>query len=277
MSLAIKQILSQDRQAESRAYKKPFASSGQAVEDSTNDTMVDNHVDYRLSLNNLTDTRSINQNLRNANDGVSMVQIADDALAQTDHALDEIKKIAKEQYQENKNDPDKIIHWLKHVDSIAKETRFNQKPLLDGNFSDEQFTVGSGVEQTVEVSLSSSTPAALGFGSSLEDMVKKLRENGVAQLVPDSKEEKPNIIEEAKESVSEIRATLPPLHERFTNAIKDLNRLADETHQAHSRINDPQKATEVTAQTRKTLLNESKISLQAQANQQPHIAMSLLE
>ncbi|MBF0444164.1 MAG: hypothetical protein HQL68_01140 [Magnetococcales bacterium] len=277
MSLAIKQILSQDRQAESRAYKKPFALSVHADDEKDKGSIDEHHVDYRLSLQNLTDTRSINQNLRNANDGVSMVQIADKALAQTDHALDEIRKIAKEQYQQNKNDPDKIMYWLKQVDNIAKETKFNQKTLLDGNFTDELYTVGSGVEQTVEVSLSSSSPAALGFGSSIEDVLTKLRDKGVSELLSTSDGPKPNIIDEAKESVSEIRATLPPLHERFTNAIKDLSLLADETHQAHSRINDPTDASQRTAQTRDTLLHESKISLQAQANQQPHIAMSLLE
>jgi flagellin len=277
MSLAIKQILSQDRQAESRAYKKPFAASDHTDDDKNSGSVDDQHVDYRLSLQNLTDTRSINQNLRNANDGVSMVQIADDALAQTDHALDEIRRIAKEQYQLNKNDPDKIMFWLKQVDEISKKTNFNQKPLLDGNFADELYTIGSGVEQQVEVSLSSSSPAALGFGSNIEEVLNKLRDKGIAELLPASDKQKPGVIEEAKESVSEIRATLPPLHERFTNAIKDLNRLADETHQAHSRIDDPTVATQVTAQTRDTLLNESKTSLQAQANQQPKIAMSLLE
>ncbi|MBF0194661.1 MAG: hypothetical protein HQL71_08880 [Magnetococcales bacterium] len=277
MSLAIKQIIAQDRQAESRAFKKPFATSGHAEDEKDDGSNDDHHMDYRLSLQNLTDTRSINQNLRNANDGVSMVQIAEEALAQTDHALDEIRKLAKEQYQQNKNDPDKIMYWLRQVDNISKETTFNQKPLLDGNFADEHYTIGSGVEQTVEVSLSSSSPEALGFGGSVDDVLNKLREKGVSQLLATTDEKKPGIIDEAKESVSEIRATLPPIHERFINAIKDLNRLADETHQAHSRINDPEVATKVTAETRKTLLNESKTSIQAQANQQANIAMSLLE
>ncbi|MBF0358666.1 MAG: hypothetical protein HQL70_08655 [Magnetococcales bacterium] len=276
MSLAIRQILSQDRQAKSRAYKKPFSSSAHSVVEEVS-SVDDQHVDYHLSLRCLADTRSINQYLRNANDGISIVQIVADALTQTDSALDEIRQLADWQRTDTAFDPSKMIYWLKQVELISKETRFNRQYLLDGSFKPVRYVLGGETEQSVEVSLSSSSPAALGFGEDIDEVARRWQAPGGPQMPAVSRQEKIDVIDNAQQSVADIRASLSPLHERFAKAIGDLNAVVENTEKARNRIHDPEVANQVTALTKNTLLTKSKISIQAQANQQPKIALQLLE
>jgi flagellin len=276
MSLAIRQILSQDRQAKSRAYKKPFSSSAQNVVEEA-EAVDDQHVDYHLTLQCLANTRSINQYLRNANDGISIVQIVADALTQTDTALDEIRQLADWQRTDTPFDPSKMIYWLKQVQTVSQETRFNHQYLLDGTFKPERYIFGGETEQSVKVYLSSSSPAALGFGQDINEVARRWQAPGGPQMPAVSRQEKVAVIDNAQQSVADIRASLSPLHERFAKAIGDLSALVDNTQKARNRIHDPDVATKVTALTKKTLLTKSKISLQVQANQQPKIALQLLE
>jgi flagellin len=277
MSLAITQILSQDRQAESRAHKKLFSSSDHQSSDDENGYSVDQQTGYYLSLQCLSDIRSINQYVSNANDGISLVQIATDALVETDAALDEIRQISEMHGANYQYDPEKMVYWLKQVYSISQETNFNHKPLLDGHFAATLFTVGAGLEQSIQVSLSSISPVALGFGQNIGDVVRKWQSPAGYKLVAAAKEQNIDIVGNAQHSIADIRANLLPLHDRFENALAELRSLSDKTRAARGRIHDNKVATEVTLLTRDTLLARSKVSIQAQANQQAPIAMRLLE
>jgi flagellin-like hook-associated protein FlgL len=166
---------------------------------------------------------------------------------------------------------------LNQVHNLSQETHFNQTPLLDGAFEMTLFTVEEGEEQSVQITLNSSSPVALGFGRDLQEIIQNWRTAPSGNTFGVIQKKKLDIVDDAQGSVADIRASLQPLQDRFEQAVAKLKLLSDKTREARGRIHDTEMASEVTALTKKTLLAQSKISLQAQANQQPQVAMRLLE
>ncbi|MBF0453207.1 MAG: hypothetical protein HQL72_00140 [Magnetococcales bacterium] len=276
MSLAIKQVSSRDGQAESRAYQKFFPASARLALETDEGYGYDRE-EYQLSLQWGAGTRTLNQYLHEANDGISLIQIVSQALAETDTALEEVRKRSNPKHPDYTFEPQEIAFWLKQIDTISQETRFNKMPLLNGELDHTSFTVGEGADHLIRVSLSSSSPGALGLGRDIGQVVRQWQALDGDLSGGLSSENKQNILEMAQRSVADIRATLTPLHHRFEEAIAHLNHLTESTTQAKGRIQDSQVAAEFSALTRDRLSVQPKLSIQAQANQQAQIAMRLLE
>ncbi len=277
MTIAVKQILSQDRQADARDYKKSYKSAPKEAEEATTGYSVDHETGYHLSLQRLARTRSLNQYLGNANDGISLVQIITDALNKTDSALDEIGKVVDWHEPGYRYDQERMVNLLKELYSISQKTNFNKQPLLDGKLKEARFAVGEGVGEYIPIALSSVAPHALGFGWDFADVLRKWQKPDGYKLVVESEKQNVDIVGNAKHSVADIRANLAPLQERFEKAVAELQKLSDNTGTAANRIKDSDIAKEVAVMTREMLLKESRSALEVQANQQAPIALKLLE
>ena len=103
----------------------------------------------------------LGQAIRNANDGISMVQTADGALEEAINIVNTVKTKAIQAAQdgqttESRNaiqaDVDKLLAQL---DNIARTTSFNGQKLLSGQFTDKKFQVGSFSGETVGISIGS--------------------------------------------------------------------------------------------------------------------------
>ncbi len=114
----------------------------------------------------------LGQAIRNANDGISMVQTADGALDESIKIVNTIKTKAIQAAQDGQttesrkaiqSDVDKL---LEELDIIAQTTAFNNQKLLSGNFVDKKFQVGAYSGETVNISISSAESGKVGHVTS---------------------------------------------------------------------------------------------------------------
>ncbi|UKL12875.1 flagellin N-terminal helical domain-containing protein [Dissulfurimicrobium hydrothermale] len=111
---------------------------------------------------------SLGQAIRNANDGISVVQIADGALDEAVHIINTIKTKATQAAADSQTTTSRnalqsdISKLMAELDAIARTTSFNGMKLLTGNFANKKFQVGAFTGETVEVNIGSSESNKIG-------------------------------------------------------------------------------------------------------------------
>lgn len=101
--------------------------------------------------------RGLNQAVRNANDGISLAQTAEGALAEVTNNLQRIRELAIQSANATNSEDDraalqKEVAQLKaEIDRVANQTSFNGTRLLDGSFADQAFQVGANQSQTITI------------------------------------------------------------------------------------------------------------------------------
>jgi len=109
----------------------------------------------------------LNQAGRNANDGISLAQTAEGALAQTTDLLQRMRELAIQSSNSTNSAGDRAalqseVNQLKQeVDRISSTTEFNGLKLLDGSFTSQKFQVGANANQTINVSIEGSSTTDL--------------------------------------------------------------------------------------------------------------------
>lgn len=112
--------------------------------------------------------KSLGQAIRNSNDGVSIMQIMDDALSESADILSSIRTKAVQAAQESqttatrKTIQNDITKLLEELDIIAQSTSYNGQDLLTGIFSDKKFQVGAYAGETLSVSVDSAESIKVG-------------------------------------------------------------------------------------------------------------------
>ena len=118
-----------------------------------------------------TQISGLNQAARNANDAISMLQIADGGLANVESILFRMKEIAVQAGSDSNTFADKtalqgeISELTLEVDRIAMNTQFNNKTLLDGSVGRITIAAGANAGQTVDLNFASIKPNQLGSGN----------------------------------------------------------------------------------------------------------------
>ncbi|UZJ45209.1 flagellin [Marinimicrobium sp. C6131] len=130
--------------------------------------------------------RGLNQAVRNANDGISMIQTAEGALQEGTNILQRMRELAVQSANGIYSDSDRStlnaeVQQLKtELNRIAEETTFNGQALLDGSLNNTLLQVGSEQDQTISVSVGAFSTSALGGTSG--DIVGEATANGIADL-----------------------------------------------------------------------------------------------
>src|SRR5687767_4012709 len=107
-----------------------------------------------------TQIRGLNQAVRNANDGISLSQTAESALAEVTNNLQRIRELAVQAANSTNSASDRaaldqeVQQRLAEIDRIATQTSFNGLKVLDGTFGTANFQVGANAGETISVSLS---------------------------------------------------------------------------------------------------------------------------
>jgi len=111
---------------------------------------------------------SLTQAISNANDGVSISQIADGAMDEQIKILDSIKTKATQAAQDGQSTSSRkalqsdISKLMDELDNIASTTSYNGKSLLSGSFTNSQFQVGAYSNQTVTMSIGATSSDKIG-------------------------------------------------------------------------------------------------------------------
>ncbi|WP_041523347.1 flagellin N-terminal helical domain-containing protein [Gilvimarinus agarilyticus] len=115
--------------------------------------------------------RGLDQAVRNANDGVSMIQTAEGALQEATNMLQRMRELSVQSANGIYSDSDRSrldaeAQQLKsELSRIAEETTFNGKNLLDGSLQNTSLQVGSEQNQTIEITVGSFAVSELGGGA----------------------------------------------------------------------------------------------------------------
>jgi flagellin len=110
-----------------------------------------------------TQIRGLNQASRNANDGISLAQTAEGALAEVTSNLQRIRELAVQSANSTNSASDRsalnqeVQQRLAEIDRVASQTTFNSQKILDGSFGNAVFQVGADVGQTISVNLATSS------------------------------------------------------------------------------------------------------------------------
>ena len=127
-----------------------------------------------LSISNrmTSQIRGLNMAIKNANDGISLMQTAEGALDEVTSSLQRMRELAVQAANGTNNAQDRAaldaeVQQLKsEIDRTAKTTQFNSINLLDGSFQNKQLQIGDKANQTLKVGIASSKVSDLGLGTS---------------------------------------------------------------------------------------------------------------
>ena len=109
-----------------------------------------------------TQIRGLNQATRNANDGISLAQTGEGALAEMTNNLQRIRELAVQSANATNSSSDRtaldleVQQRIAEIDRTATQTSFNGQKILDGTFGNATFQVGANVGETISVSLATS-------------------------------------------------------------------------------------------------------------------------
>ena len=115
----------------------------------------------------------INQAIRNANDGLSVAQVAEGALAETTSILQRMRELSVQSANASNSSADRtalqteVTQLQAEIDRIANNTAFGTTKLLNGSFTSQSFQVGANVGETISYSISSARGSGLGQTNSL--------------------------------------------------------------------------------------------------------------
>jgi len=221
--------------------------------------------------------------VRNAQDGISVVQTAEGALTETHSILQRMRDLSVQAASTGSQDSDarsaaqtEFAQLNSELDRIATTTAFGGQKLLDvtGGAYSGTFQVGANTAGADQITVDLGT-AAFGSGSSVGGFDSAglgvssidLSTSGTAAIAS---------IDAAIKGVSTARATLGAYQNRFEHTINNLNVTVENLSASESRIRDTDMAQEMVAFTRNQILTQAGTSMLSQANLASQNVLSLL-
>ena len=213
--------------------------------------------------------RGLNKASDNAQDGISLIQVAEGALNETHSILQRMNELATQAANDTNTSVDRqsikdeIKQLNEELDRISSTTQFNKQDLLTGGFSGK-LQVGALEGQTMDVKISLAV-SANGLKVSAVEVSTNVKAGAAMQFIQD-----------AIESVSKQRSKLGAIQNRLEHTINNLDTNAENTQAAESRIRDTDMADEMVQYSKNNILSQAGQSMLAQANQQTQGVLSLL-
>lgn len=212
---------------------------------------------------------------RNAQDGVSLVQVAESAMGEVSNILIRLRELGVQAASDTVGPTERRFldlefqESLAEIDRIANSTEFNRVPLLNGMASTFEIQVGTRNNPQIDrIKLFDGNSAdinVVALGLNLSSVADKMgAQNSLAS------------IDSALQSVTSIRAGFGAMQNRLQSIITNLQVSKENLSAANSRIRDADLAEETTELTKNQILQQSGISVLGQANSSTKAALSLL-
>jgi flagellin len=230
--------------------------------------------------------RGLDQAVRNANDGISLLQTAEGALGEIHNSLQRMRELAVQAkngtmtFADRNSLQDEFRALQNEITRITDVTEFNNTSLL-GNTGSVALQVGweNGANNTITVStfdLATAKKASGGLLSALKSAstrIAGLTSTGSDILVVSTAM---GILDSAIDTVSNMRADFGAIQNRLESAVRNMENVIENQSAARSRILDADFARETANLTRTQILQQAGTAMLAQANQLPQNVLSLL-
>lgn len=218
--------------------------------------------------------RSSAQANRNANDAVSMVQVAEGGLNESQNILTRLRELAIQSASDTVGDAERGMTNLEYqqlkdeLNRISQVTEFNGTKLLNGTGDKKEFQIGTRADEFQN----RITYEPGDMNSSLESL-------GIDSLEVGSKvgaQESLAAVDSAIEKVSGQRASLGALQNRLVSTSNNLSVYTENLSAANSRIRDVDYAEETAKNARNSIISSANSSVLAQANMNGQGALKLI-
>ena len=235
--------------------------------------------------------RGLNKASDNAQDGVSLIQVAEGALSETHSILQRMNELATQAANDTNTTADRnaiqseINQLTSEIDRIQSTTQFNTMNLIDGSYTGKNLQVGSLSGQAILISIENMNATSLfggtnGAVSSVADVnTTNLKSYNTKLTVSsfDTAGSAMKSIQSAIALVSNQRSNLGAVQNRLEHTIANLDNISENTQSAESRIRDTDMAEEMVNYSKNNILAQAGQSMLAQANQSTQGVLSLLQ
>ena len=219
-------------------------------------------------------TRSLAQAGRNAQDGISMIQVAEGGTNEISNILVRMRELSIQGASDTIGDKersfiDKEMQQLRsEIDRIASTTEFNGNKLLNG----------SGMRFDIQVGLNNNpSQDRLTFDAQEQNVsVDALGLNGISTSSKEASQGNLEKLDSALTRLNENRSALGALQNRLQSTINNIGTYRENLESARSRIRDTDMAAETSELTKNNILSQAGISVLGQANQNPQQVLKLL-
>ncbi|HVP29101.1 MAG TPA: flagellin [Myxococcota bacterium] len=216
--------------------------------------------------------RGLSQAQRNANDGISLLQVAEGALNETSGIMIRLRELAVQSANgtlgtSERNALDKEFGDLvTEVSRIANVTKFNGTAMLNDSSISITFQVGVNNTTDDQIAVTGVNATASGLGLS-----------GVSVATLTQAQSALAILDSAISQVATLRASFGTAQNRLESTIRSLAVSIENATAAESRIRDVDVASETAELTRNQVLQQAGISVLAQANTSSQSVLRLLQ
>ncbi len=225
-----------------------------------------------VAENLAADAASATVAARNANDGISMIAIAEGSSSEVTSLLTRARELAIQASSDTLGSTERgyiqteYAELAEEIDRIAATTEFNGKFLTDGSLTqvDVQVGIQSSTNDTITIDLGQLDGATLGI-------------TGVALSTVTAAQSALSTLDTAIDTVSGYRATLGSVENRLNSALNNLGTYEVNTTEAESRIRDADFGYETALLAQNQILQQAGVSVLSQANQINQGAVSLLQ
>jgi flagellin len=226
-----------------------------------------------ISVNLEAQIRSYQQAARNANDGISLVQTAEGALNEATNILTRLRELAMQSASAGVGDSQRVYIGNEATQLTEELDRMYATAKFNGNTI---FGVVGGLAFQVGIYAGATTDAITVDTSAMAWDSASILAGGITLTGATLATAALAVIDTAIESVSGFRATLGAAGNRFNLTVASIQSTIENFSAANSRIRDVDVAEETSKLTRAQILNQAGVSVLAQANQMPQLALKLL-
>ncbi|MBF0160301.1 MAG: flagellin FliC [Magnetococcales bacterium] len=254
-----------------QALEKTFErlSSGLRINHASDDS-----AGMSISTRMTSQIRGLNQAGRNANDAISLVQVAESSLEETTTALQRIRELTVQAANDSYSSSDRadiqkeVNQLISEIDRISDHTSFDGQKLLNGSFTGKKFQVGAYSGQYLSITISALNAAGIGINA-LSNAFSGTAASVITALL--------STVDTALEKVTTLRSKLGAYQNRFEVVVANLSNMSEAMSASRSRITDTDIASETANLTRNMIMQQASTAMLAQANQQPQVALLLLK
>ena len=233
---------------------------------------VDDAAGLAISQTLTSKVNGLNQAVRNANDGISVVQIAEGALDEVTTILQRMRDLAVQAANDSLSSTERGYLDTEQskladaLDDVVGAAKFGSTALLSG-YNSKVFQVGADSGDTLSITIDTVSASSLTVAAG---SITLNGTSGQAQTAIST-------IDTALGVIASDRATLGAVQSQLESTVRNLANVAENTAAARSRILDTDYAAETANLTKAQILQQASTAILAQANAQPQSVLALLQ